>query len=585
MKYYSKEQILLVGLYYQLNWLLRPYGSRNHTSAGSIGSKRLTQLRSEISTFVFEHSKVLTEETKRSLSNEMNLEDILDYLEEVNLKYNERMEQKNSETMELLSYFGVKESNAISLFLDTINSGEDSRMQMENKSCLIVIQETEAFIRSIVLENACGENIGNDLQWDYYELSKSNDGYLLELLCSDYVRGNDVLGRISFSNVSLKVQLFNYTLSCISRGNSVPWDYLGQCLSEIESKNNLGDEYINNKERKFLPLCRSELFMPSLFITGERDDSQTAPFIAYIEKSNSQILLPILDSILRSDTTKKRLKQILKFKNEIMKCEYEPLWRYIFEDLKEAASEYPSKPVLTCDQSLLTETRLHVTQKFIDAGFEGEYPNFRKMGSLGKIRVAEINGNPCFIGYEKHMASYVDCKEYCYDGNLTLYFFVGTILFKSDKLDSYDKKDAFSGFFHNGARRAGKVISAYIPGTLPESGAELEDLSEMVSIAIKRSMFQKLAKSERKSFYSYDPDNKSILTLSVIWTVGGLLYGLMLTASFMLIDLIVGLIDSSGSFSGAWDFLLQTPWWIFFAGSSFGFGILMFIISVIAQRK
>lgn len=584
MKYYNKEKILLAGLFYQLNWLLWPYETRNYRGVKSIGRKKLIKIRSEICTFVIEHSKVLTEETRRSLSDESDLEDLINFLKEIKTDHEECMEQKYAETMELLSDFGEKESNALSLFLDTVASGEDSRIRMYEKSCIIVIEETEAYISSIVLENADGDNIEDGIQWDHAELSRSGDGYLLELLCSDYVNDEDILGKISFSGVSLKVELFNYTLSSISRGNSVPWDMLGQWLDELRSKENLGPEYINNGEKRFLSFCGSELFMPSIFITGELVVSENTVLKDYIKKSNTLSLLPILDSIKRSETKKKRLKQILKFKNEIIKCQYEPLWRCIFEDLKEAASVYPSKSELTSDNVLLTDSRQYVTKRFTDAGFEGEYPHFRKMGSLGKLRIVEANGNPCFVGYEKHMASYVDCMEYCYDGNFTIYFLVGTILFKRDKLESFGKSDAFSGFFYDNARRAGKVLWAFIPSALPGSEAEFDDLNVTISTAIKRSMFEKLSRDERKRLYN-DAERVSISTLSAIWTLGGLIYGFMLTLTFMIFDLIVGLIESSGSFIEAWAFMIQTPWWIVFAGSSFGFGALMFIISLISQRK
>ncbi|MEL7658812.1 MAG: hypothetical protein AAGU75_23215, partial [Bacillota bacterium] len=287
MKYYNKEKMLLAGLYYKLSWLLWPYESRNKRSAKSIGGKRLTKIRSEISKFVIEHSKVLTEETTRSLSAESDLEDILNFLEEIKTDHEESMQQKYSETMELLSDFGEKESNALSMFLDTMDLGEDSRIRMDQMSCMIAIEETEAFILSIVLEDANGDNIDNGIQWDHVEVSKSSDGYLLELLCSNYVNDDDIFGKISFSGVSLKVELFNYTLSSISRENSAPWDMIGQWLDELRSKEKLGPEYINNREKRFLPLCGSELFIPSIFITGELDVSENTLLKDYIKKSNA----------------------------------------------------------------------------------------------------------------------------------------------------------------------------------------------------------------------------------------------------------------------------------------------------------
>ncbi|MBP1917646.1 hypothetical protein J2Z34_000109 [Youngiibacter multivorans] len=527
----------------------------------------------------------MAEETKKFLLNESNLEDILTYLEEVNSEYLIRENQKNSEASGLLSKFDEKESKAFNEFLESINGGDGSRISMDKGSCVIDIRETEALMMSIILENAYGENIESDILWDHAELSKSDDTYLLELVCSDYLDGEDILGKISFSTMSLNIQLYNYTLSVVSRGNSVPWDTLTGLLGEIEAKRSLGSEYINEKEEELLPLCNLELFRPSIFDTVEFDDSQYEKLTIYIERSNCQKLLPILDSIRKSETKKRRQKYIKEFKNEIIKFQYEPLWRSIFDDVKAAASEYPSKAEVLCEQVQLKDIRSVVSKKFFDAGFQGEYPHFRKMGSLDRLHLAEINGITYWVGYEKNMASYVDCMEFCYDGTLTLYFVIGIILLKPDKLDTFNKLDAFSGFFHDRARRTGKVLCGYIPKMLPDSSRDLGDLLETVSIAIKKSMFQKLSGSERKNLNKYDIDKKSILMIGLIWTIAGILYGFMMTVSFMIFELIVGLIDSSGSISEAWAFFIQTPWWIFFAGTSFGFGILMLIISLFAQRS
>lgn len=585
MKYYCKEQILLVWLFYQIQYLLSPYEVGNHMSTRKLDSIKLIKIRKHINTFVLEHSKLLAEETKKLLLNENNLEDTLCYLKEVNSEYLLREDQKNSEASGLLSSFNEKEIKAFNEFLESLNGGDGSRIQMDKGSCVIDIRETEAFMMSIILENACGENIESDILWDYAELSKSDDTYLLELVCSDYLNGEDVLGKISFSSMSLNVKLYNYTLSVVSRWNSVPWDTLTEWLGEIEAKRSLGSEYINEKEEELLPLCSLELFRPSIFDAGEFDDTQYEKLTCYIEKSKCQKLLPILDSIRKSETKKQRQKYTKEFRDEIVKFQYEPLWRSVFNDVKAAASEYPSKAEALCDQVQLKDIRSVVSKKFFDAGFQGEYPHFRKMGNLDKMHLVEINGIPYWLGHEKNMASYVDCMEFCYDGTLTLYFVAGTILLKADKLDAFNKLDAFSGFFHDKARRKGKVLCAYIPKMLPDSSHDLGDLLETVSIAIKKSIFQKLSGSERKNFNRYDIDKKSILMNGLIWTIVGLLYGFMLTVSFMIFELIVGLIDSSGSFSIAWALILQTPWWIIFVESSFGFGLLMFIISVIAQRK
>lgn len=585
MKFYCKEQILLVWLFYQIQYLLSPYEVGNQMSTRTLDKKEVNKIRKHISKFVLEHSRVLAEETKKLLLDEINLDDILSYLDEANSEYSIREEQKYSATEELLSKFGEKESEAFNEFLESINVGDDSRIHMDKGECVIDIRETEAFIMSIILENACGENIDSDILWNYAELSESEDIFQLELVCSDYVDGEDVIGKISFSGMRVNVQLYNYTLSVVSRWDSVPWDTLTEWMSEIEAKRSLGSEYINEKEEELLPLCSLELFRPSIFDTGEFKDSQYEKLTSYIERSNCQKLLPILGSIRKSETKRQRQKHIKEFRDEIVKSQHEPLWRSIFDDVKDAASEYPSKAEVLCEQVQLKEIRAVVSRKFFDAGFQGEYPHFRKMGNLTKMHLVDINGIPYWLGHEKNMASYVDCMEFCYDGKLTLYFVVGTILLKADKLDAFNKIDAFSGFFHDKARRVGKVLCSHIPGTLSDSAYKLDDYIEVTTIAIKKSAFQRLSENERENLHRYDIQRKSISMNGLIWTIAGILFGLMMTISLMMVSLILGLIGSSGSFSIMWAFILQTPWWLYFIGSSFGFGLLMFIISVVAQRR
>ncbi len=195
----------------------------------------------------------------------------------------------------------------------------------------------------------------------------------------------DKINGVVENNESLSPELYDYFgKKDIFMAQSVPWLEIELALDEILQKNDFGRQYLNDKEQNLLPIAKSMLFSPNYFRDMEMSGKEEKELLNYIEKNGTEKLLNLareyfqsMEISEQSDTPineTDRYELVEMFSEELNKRESKGIYKALYNDLKDASSQYPSKNI---GEEYKKDIK-YIENYFNENGYEGQYPEFKK---------------------------------------------------------------------------------------------------------------------------------------------------------------------------------------------------------------
>ena len=586
MIYFNNIEHLLCEVYTTINWL----DDKNVDDEGNVLSKfvlpknKHKRFRSILGEFYYEHMSEIPDEILAKLSADTNEQEIIDFLHENYLKTQTNKEKARIENLAVCLEFS-EETCSLLMSIDEwwMEYWDDNSNLKVDKSgrCFFVSKESYAYKEFLVFENA---TIPSDEEWGYvtaFEYSKKQDTYMLEMVIED-----ERIVSIEFQSVHLEREFYNYSSMGIQGSlskDNCQWIIVANLLNELsELETNFGKDRMNEKEKALLPLTH---FAPIMMFTvwsdfTLQDEESIILFERYAKENHATHVFPLLEKF-KNCGSEKEIKKVAGKLNKLLcdkSCEL--LWRQLYHDLKEAASEYPDK--ISVNQDEAAAMRENITAALLSQGFEGAYPHFKKRGRLKGIKILENQMNTYFVGNEKNMVSYIYCEENNRFGDrLSVAFLCGTMFLKKDELQFYNTFDVYSAFFLDKGRRFATVVYPGLPDWIDDKAVYVPE-EEVAIVAAKKAMLQKITKEEKSKTLAIEPN---LLVIFIAFGLfGSLLFGLCMTIGFALITLVLGLIFTL-SLQTTWQAILHAPWHWVFLGSGLPFGFIMAMITVVTAKK
>lgn len=382
----------------------------------------------------------------------------------------------------------------------------------------------------------------------------------------------------SFEDAEVNFSVFDQCRSFVGTEN--PWDFLCIISHSICAKADLSADYLNEKEKRLLPLLRD--IVQVQYPNFEDDDIPSLYELESLFKSHGceeavTLLTKFRKVCSETNSYLKSSKIGTKLFNLLSQKKYEPIWREIFEKFRESQAEYSGQADVWCDEKLLKCTREEVQRLMESKGYEGTYPDFVKYGEIKNVRLAQACNMTYFVGFEKRVKHFVSCVEFFEENDsLTIQFLCGTALLKKDD----EEKDVFGCMFDSKGRRFFDSLNHRIPLN-HEDEDEVCDLETAVSTAVKKAELLKLSKAEMRAYNGYIvPGFRYFLFVFLIF--GGI-FSIGMTLMMMLIT--VNITFLFGTWADVLDMLKSIPWMLILAIGWIGFGGVMGLIETLARRK
>ncbi|MDD2268367.1 MAG: DUF3878 family protein [Eubacteriales bacterium] len=586
MKYFDFVKFTLYNEYWYINCLTKG----NFNDEGTIVSKFILpkkkekEFKNQLGNFHYNNLGIIPDEILQKVSSSLPIEEVIDFLHNNYLEVLTLIEKTKVHNIAVISNFSDEVSELL-MQIDRIWICNPEPLTVnENGELKVVFDASAGYQTSLVFKNA---EISQEVNFEFedinsYEYSKENEFYTLDIATS-----NDIV-TIKFSDVERVQEFFDYSSSLINPTTPkdfYPWTIVANILNELkllESK--FGAERLNNKEKVFLPLVNFApiMFQYSLFDIAEHDRNIKSIefFETLVKEHNVEYLIPLLNQLKQCTDKSKLLHLTRKVSLALFDKRCEPLWRRIYQDLKDAASVYPLKNEIN-KYDLETE-RKRITKFLLSQDYTGKYPFFKKLTSLKGIKMLANLTNTYFVGHEKNMASYIFCEEsFLYDDRLFISYLCGTIFLKPKQLDKFDQLDAYSAFFVDKGRRFTSIVRQSVYD-FDDNMIVKPDIS-IALIAAKKASVQRLTKEENNKIMS--ADNTSILTIIIACMVfGSFLFGLAMTIAMMVITFILGVTENQ-SIELIMEFIKTFPWHWVFLGSGLPFGIILGMFTIIARKR
>ena len=458
---------------------------------------------------------------------------------------------------------------------------------------------TSSYSQSIYLDNPVfSDNYDRDDIMCDMEIDVSDNGYKISFM------QRDELVTIDFTDLRLETQLFDYTATFLFGGSA--WLIISEILTVIRTKKGiLGEDFLNTKEKT---LWRLGAFSPihgigKKHVSVSSDKKADELFCAYAVKAGNDCIAELTrqysetnSSISMNDKDRemrmhfrskgKACKALIK---EMEKPSSEKLIRLILEDLKEAAAEYPNVVELHVPPDELKAAYQVISETFHAMGYKGEYPHFRKMSAIKCVRLAEMQGQPVFIGHEKYMASMIDCfadNTLFNEQALRINFTASTVFLKKGELHKFESLDGLSGYFPYKHRRRTRSVTPAV-----YHGDDINySLKESAIIAAKTAELEKLTKKERRDHLIGNQRNNGFVFLVLMAISLGTLFGLFMVPAMLLLALLAGipltfLVSDAPPYNEYVQMMLEYPWHNIFAFCIIGFGLPMVIIIALSNKR
>lgn len=446
-----------------------------------------------------------------------------------------------------------------------------SRPSASGSTLKIVVRQCKAYTLTLILEGYTGLQDYDYDEYCFYTLHKSDTEYQLIGEASNYERDEPEPCVIRFRDANVSVTLSNALSTAFS---SDPWNYLLCVAEDILSKYDLCGEFLNEKEKALLPLMADLCKLNYFHVIPKEFASPRLTAFSKLVADGYAELLPHIKKIEESRRRKKRDSLTQKLIYKLCEVRYEPLWRSIYESIKESQADYPSLSDVHCTDKNITHAREHLQQYMESQGFTGIYPEFVKSGSQKKLKVVESYGATYFVANENRAVYHVLFTESWIEDKIHISFISGTEFLKNNG----SAGDIYSCLFNAKGRRLYDIPDVFFRGvTRLDDASQLEKVAD---IAIKRAELIPLTKEERRVY----GNDITLLGLILFIFIGmGLLFSSLMTLSMIAVAAIVTIIAEG--IHSVTSMILCIPWWKLFLITWWLFGSAMSAVTAFAKRK
>lgn len=454
----------------------------------------IVQLRDELQEYDLKYILNSADKKTQELFKEpFSINEIKEYLREVNDTFEKISEQINTDFMNKLEVFENSD------FLKNFFLSEFKMFELENHNSFAYIEEySDSVLRKITFDNSeiCfnGKTLPNgtlDICYDTIVLNEESGSYFFEI--TNYLA--DEHYRIRFDNISVLLKAYNAESDPLFwMGINTPWDYVTALANSINSHFNYG--IANLKEKKIFGLIKH--LMCEKYI-----DTDTIPAELYhlIEKHN-------LKNVIKPpyDLTKPYL----------CKKKFEPFWRDVLNLISESQKDLPSYFDETVSKNDFEKHKQLITEQMKKWGYEGTYPDYYKKDSIIKPTLFRTYNLSHIVAFEKYVEHHIHCYSFMKRNDvIQTAFFIGTIFNKSDE----EKSDIYSTMFDCNGRAVFSVESTIFAGAM-NAGTYESWTTNAVKAAVRKA---DLKKSDKQDFYF-----KSIFERNPVLNFKGLLFAFVL---------------------------------------------------------
>ena len=443
----------------------------------------------------------------------------------------------------------------------------------------IVVDGTEAYRRRLFLKDVQGIPEGAEEEWFAaveLSLAREGDRYALTGEVFNAMIDDYNCYSLTFADAEVITEVYDAINSICLWDH--PWDFVIKPASSIVAKAYLPGAHCNDQELQMLPLL-TELAALDDWDELPDDFPFTFPTLKSLAaKHGCDTLVPMFDALGQQvPDSAEYTGQVQKIISALCDQSVEPLWREVFDQIHTSQEAYPDKADVCCPKTVLSSARETVQAKMEALGYSGTYPDFTKEGPLQGVHFEDSYNTAYVLGPKARMASCIHCIETVVDRELTIQFLCGTALLKADE----QAGDIYSCLFDAGGHRLFHHTEYSTLLYEPDFEYVPQDLGLCVSVAAKKAMLQRLTKEEQHSYSGMrEASLRTFLTFLVV--MGGM-FGLTMTAIFMLLTMLIAfLIGGNDAVHTA---LSAVPWLGVLLFCWLGYGGTMGIITTLAKRN
>jgi hypothetical protein len=485
----------------------------------------------------------------------------------------------------ILSDFNEFIQAALEKLLECEHMGGFNIFRYQDGAATIIVDSGDSYVQQLVFQDAVfSEGFDISLYPYAFKLCDTENDYCLEFI-QDNESGIQLRCKLRFSAVNAEIRCFNYTKGIIY--DYEPWRAVANYLYEMKNKRELiGPEFLNEEEKRLLPLAEFTPLTRFLNIMTDSNDSKAAAeiFISYAERAHANDIVSLVRQYERFADSKEEKEISRRLHKKMVNVGAEPIYHMIVNDIKDSAAVYPDKIISLGSGFIAGQIRKSTELFLLSQGFQGNFPNFRKMSSFNGLHLLFIDKQLAALWNEKHMASYIDCHEEYINGEFSIHYVSGTVFLRRDQVNLFPVLTADSGFFIDKDRRRGKAVLSKAYWGIEGFSVEEENL-KAAEIASRLAQCARLTPQERKQYLSSNSmkiEGRYILLL--LWALGGSFFGAAMCIGFALMEVAAGLIFT-GNWLRTWSLIRETPWHRIFIFCGASFGLIMLILSLIGRKR
>lgn len=365
-------------------------------------------------------------------------------------------------------------------------------------------------------------------------------------------------------DVQINVELFNY-MELYESDETRPWSMLIAKLTDMKDKaEKLGDEYLNEIEKKLFPLATFLpllLCMPETDMAGDVKKEQIDILLKYARESRNQKVEELLLKLYKEDA----FDISDKISSMLLKEKSQHLWRLIFNDMKMATATYESRIEKYCGKKEVAHVRDFIDDRLKKYGMNGSYPDYYKENREQR----NITHIKCFEGYIK--------------GSMCIKIKIITKRIKKNETNKY--KDYFSTWFSDTKDVKEWGMDMYLD-SLERNHVEKE-IKKYCNLIFKIIEKKKLEQAEKRLVYSNaEGVNVKLISRTMGMSIAlGLLLGECFTGVFFLvIDVIPEILSMFFDNISSMGITISELGWMLL-GSSIGFYIIVFACLITIGMK
>ena len=472
----------------------------------------------------------------------------------------EKNEEEYNRALRLENLAGAPEDKERDLSLLSLVIYESIFLARE-KDCLRLTVYCNSFLLcyKITTRDAPEKELGR-IRFSNWRAPVSYDNesgfYCISYFYSDGDEDGERQTNLVFSDFELDIIPVN-ALECIPPDFRIygAYEYLSVAAEYILRKKTLDSDIINERETGLFPLL-SEL---ADLIFGERKLQAYPELEKIFYAHNEKRALSRLKKVKGGEKHKRNaVSSLLKRLNAE---KYEPIRRDIYTKIYECQKDYPRFDDIVYPKEEYDELKRRADDKMRKLGYEGQYPDYKKSGSIKGVHFVSAQTGGGLIFPSDDVSFFIKCH---------------TLL----DVEGEFSVPVYSGFAVNTKKRqAEDIISCMFCGGSAVTEIYTDELEKTLELAAKFAECQKLTKEEKK-YVNYKFNAGAIVILCM--TVGGLWSALFNLVFIPLFFLMVKLMGDYTTFS---EFINGMPIFQMFLFGWIGFGGLMSLFMIFFRKR